>query len=174
MSYREYSYVGPELFLDLAMKNPSTGCAIQTFDQLIHWLKAQSPDRLSDESVVATFVLSTGMKLRLAPRRSEHIACARGEPVLSAGEMTFSERGELVEVSNQSTGFCPEPASWRVLEQALDTIPIRHPGKFTTKIIFRRCPSCLQRNIVKDDWLFCELCGSELPETWNFGRCGTS
>lgn len=174
MSNQEYSYVGTKHIRDLAVKNPSLGVAIQTSEHLLHWLKAQSADKLRDGSVVATFVLSTQRTLRLAPRRSKHIACAQGESVLSAGEMTFSDLGELTEVSNQSTGFCPEPESWQVLEEALDAIPIKHPGEFTTKIIFRRCPTCLQRNIVKDDWFFCELCSSELPETWNFEEQGSA
>ena len=37
-----------------------------------------------------------------------------------------------------------------------------------THIAFRRCPDCRERNLVKDSWLVCQLCGSDLPEEWNF------
>ena len=51
---------------------------------------------------------------RLADRHSEHVACAGGGPVLSAGEMFFlleDSRAAVVEVSNQSTGYWPETSS---------------------------------------------------------------
>ena len=57
-----------------------------------------------------TFVVDLEGVLRLAPRRSEHVACAGGRPVLSAGEVSF-ERGpdgwEVTSATNQSTGYCP-------------------------------------------------------------------
>jgi hypothetical protein len=61
-----------------------------------------------------TFVIDLGGALRLAPRRGEHVACADGAPVLSAGEITFlrdQDRWTVSEVSNPSTGCCPDPAS---------------------------------------------------------------
>jgi transcription initiation factor TFIIIB Brf1 subunit/transcription initiation factor TFIIB len=33
---------------------------------------------------------------------------------------------------------------------------------------FRRCPACGERNIVKDDWFVCGVCGADLPTVWNF------
>ena len=62
------------------------------------------------------FVIDLTGTLRLAPRRSEHVACAGGGPVLSAGEIVFRrERGgwTVGEVSNQSTGYCPDVAGRR-------------------------------------------------------------
>ncbi len=32
----------------------------------------------------------------------------------------------------------------------------------------RRCLACGQRNIVKDDWFVCGVCGKDLPAAWNF------
>lgn len=75
----------------------------------------------------------------------------------------------MAEVSNQSTGFCPEPESWPAVAAALDRIGVRHPGRFTTEVVFRRCEKCGERNVVKDDWFACGLCGAELPMGWNFG-----
>ena len=88
--------------------------------------------------------------------------------MLSAGEMTFDRAGEVVEVSNQSTGFCPEPESWHLIAVALDAASVPHPGELTMYVVFRRCPKCNERTIVKDGWFACELCGADLPTAWNF------
>jgi len=40
------------------------------------------------------------------------------------------------------------------------------------EIIFRRCPACGERNIVKDDSFTCGSCGADLPADWNF-ECPT-
>ena len=75
---------------------------------------------------------------------------------------------EVVEVSNQSTGYCPEPESWPAVAETLDQIGIAHPGRFKNEIIFRLCPLCGQRNIVNGSWFVCDVCGSDLPAAWNF------
>jgi hypothetical protein len=77
--------------------------------------------------------------------------------------------GKLLVVSNQSTGYCPEPESWPAVEAALNAIGVDHSGRFDPAIIFRLC-SCGQRNIVKDDNYVCPVCGSGLPRYWNFGE----
>jgi hypothetical protein len=71
-------------------------------------------------------------------------------------------------VSNQSTGYCPEPASWPAVARALDAAGIAHPGRFTVAVIFRRCDACGERNLVKDDWFECAICGAPLASEWNF------
>jgi hypothetical protein len=75
---------------------------------------------------------------------------------------------DLAEATNQSTGFCPEPESWPAVAAALDRIGIPHPGRFTQEVVFRRCPACGQRNIVKEAWFACDVCGANLPLVWNF------
>ncbi len=67
---------------------------------------------MKDGSFIATFIITLNEELLVAPRRSEHVACASGGPVLSAGEITFDDNLVVIEVTNQSTGFCPEPESW--------------------------------------------------------------
>jgi hypothetical protein len=47
-------------------------------------------------------------------------------------------------------------------------IGIAHPGRFTTEVVFRRCEKCRERNVVKDGWFRCGVCGAELPGEWNF------
>ena len=125
----------------------------------------------SGESLTVTFVVGTDGILRIADRRSEHVACAKGEDVLSAGEMTFGGVGDglsVERVTNQSTGYCPEPESWAAVSGSLDGIPVEHPDSFDPVSVFRRCPSCSQINIVKDEWFVCGVCQSTLPASWNF------
>ena len=91
---------------------------------------------------------------------------------MSAGEMFLGRSGtvwRVAEVSNQSTGFCPEPESWPAVAVALDRAGIAHLGGFTLAVAFRRCPSCGERNVVKDGWFACGVCGADLPADWNFG-----
>ncbi|SNT28619.1 hypothetical protein SAMN05421812_104249 [Asanoa hainanensis] len=107
----------------------------------------------------------------MAPRQSEHVACAAGQDVLAAGEITFGENsdGYFVEaVSNQSTGYCPDPDCWPAVAEALDRLDLPHPGGFTAPLTFRRCPACGERNIVRDADFTCALCAADLPAAWNF------
>jgi hypothetical protein len=120
-----------------------------------------------------TFVVDDRGVLRVADRRSEHVACAAGRDVLSAGELAAVRTQDgvrVVEVSNQSTGYCPEPESWSAVASALDAAGIVHPGRFTYEAIFRRCQECGERNLVKDGCFECAICGGKLPDAWNFGR----
>ena len=105
------------------------------------WLTAHHRSA-SGGLIAATFVIDTDGRLRLADRRSEHVACAVGGPVLSAGEIFFSDEGDaatIEEVTNLSTGYCPEPESWSVVGDALDRLGVVHSGRFTTEVIFRLC-----------------------------------
>lgn len=68
--------------------------------------------------------------------------------------MTFVVAGKRVEVatvSNQSTGFCPQPQSWNAVARALDGAGLPRPDDFTTSFEFRRCDRCGAVNLVKDD-----------------------
>lgn len=168
MNRREYFYVGPDAIREAAIKQP-TGTRILTTADLRSWLATADIDRLPDGTVMATFTISLNYELFLAPRRSEHVACAAGGPVLSAGEVAYDESLRVTEITNQSTGFCPEPESWSSVETALNRIGLDHPDTFTTEIIYRLCPACHQRNAVKDAWYYCAVCDAKLPEQWNFG-----
>ena len=167
MSPRKYQYVGPKDIRDIALSQPP-GIPIRSVDDLATWLARNPTEQNPDSNWVATFTVSEDETLCLAPRRSEHVACAAGGPVLSAGEITIDAEYSVVEISNQSTGFCPEPHSWSVVESVLNQLGINHPGQFTNAVVFRLCLKCNQRNIVKDSWYYCELCDAKLSETWNF------
>jgi hypothetical protein len=165
-----YNYVGPDSIRVKSVGRPA-GRAIASSKDLFRWIAETNPSRAQDGRTAATFVIDPEGCLRLADRRSEHVVCSGGDAVRSAGEMFFRVASEgigLEEVSNHSTGFCPEPESWREVEAALDRLAIDHPGQFTTLVVFRRCPTCGERSIVKDDWFECQLCGGELPREWNF------
>jgi hypothetical protein len=85
--------------------------------------------------------------------------------------MTFVPAGSgwrVVEATNQSTGYCPDPDSWPAVARALDRLGVPHPGDFTSKVIFRRCPACGARDIVRDSDFTCALCDTTLPAHWNF------
>jgi len=167
-----YRYVGPPGFARQASPN-SPRCRVALHGEegkaLAEWI-AKNAER--DGTLIATFVVLPG-GVWVADRRSEHVACARGASVLSAGEMTFAldrRRGsiEVVHVTNQSTGYCPQPESWPAVASALDAAGIAHPGAFDLALIFRRCTKCDTTNIVKEDVYECFVCGAPLPREWNY------
>jgi hypothetical protein len=145
---RRYRYVGPKDLLTLV--TASRGDAID-----------------ATRTGTFTFVVTNDGVLRVAPRHAEHVVCAGGDEVLSAGEIRV-ERGRVVSISNQSTGYCPEPESWPCVAAALDRAGIAHTGGFTDVMSFRKCVDCGQRNIVKDGDFACAVCGAPLPSRWNF------
>ncbi|WP_406729680.1 hypothetical protein WJ438_13775 [Streptomyces sp. GD-15H] len=163
---RSYRYVGP-VDLKAAVRPGSGGCRIGSAADFDSWVAERPAAELVEPF---TFVVGTDGVLRLAPRRSEHVACAGGGPVLSAGEISFTrEAGRWVvgDVSNHSTGYCPDVSSWSAVAQALDRAGLGRPSGFTHEVMFRRCPGCQEHNIVREDDFFCVFCGSDLPEVWN-------
>jgi hypothetical protein len=117
-----------------------------------------------------TYVVDATGVLRLAPRRSEHVACAGGEAVLGAGEITFREesgRWTVDEVTNQSTGYCPDVSSWPAVAAALDRVGVPRPPGFTYEVVFRRCPGCREVSIVREEDFVCVFCDEVLPSEWN-------
>ena len=169
--WKLYPYVGPA---HLAKHAGSDAVRFRVNDlaEFAAWAVGQSGLETDGTLTVTFVVLPDG--LWVADRHSEHVACARGAPVHSAGEMTFAvdrrQRSvEVAYVTNQSTGYCPEPESWPAVAEALDAADIDHPGAFSVEMIFRRCPECDSTNIVKDGWFQCAVCGSDLPKEWNYG-----
>jgi hypothetical protein len=166
-AFRRYRYVGPE-HLKRLVSSPSK--SIITPDELQDVLKSLSIGPGTEERT-ATYIIDLQGVLRLAHRRSEHVSCAGGADVLSAGEISFdcTQEKTVVEwVTNQSTGYCPEPESWSVVEQALRRLNVVTPDEFSLAVVFRRCEECGQINIVKDAYFECDVCSSQLPRKWNF------
>jgi hypothetical protein len=163
-----YRYVGPAGLAERASPGPDV-ITVTSAQALTRWLASRPAEELGEPF---TFVVGLGGQLRLGPRRSEHVDCAAGQPVLAAGEVLFTREGArwlVSEISNQSTGYCPDPASWPAVASALDRIGLAHPGDFTHKFVFRRCPACGQLKIVRDGSFACAVCDGALPERWNIG-----
>ncbi|MFI0411347.1 hypothetical protein [Actinomadura sp. 3N508] len=108
-----------------------------------------------------TYVVGLDGMLRVAPRRSEHVACAGGRNVLAAGEISFEGRS-VTEVSNQSTGYCPGAESWPAVADALDRAGLERPDGFTALFVFRHCAGCRELNVVKDEHYVCVFCDADL------------
>lgn len=164
-----YQYVGPHE-LQRLVDRPSDRTLVLQPDDVRTWFSTTQQEVTRDQSVTATFIIDTMHQLWIADRHSEHVVCAAGQPVLAAGEITFiiqREHLSVSEITNQSTGYCPEPACWATVAATLDALSLDHPAAFTTTFIFRRCEQCGTINIVKEDIFECGVCGTALSCDWN-------
>jgi hypothetical protein len=170
-----YRYVGPKPIAERASR-ASMGVRIDTPDDVWRWLQ-QTKQELQRGSVTVTFVVDEAGALRIADRRSEHVACAGGRPVRAAGELTLmvaSGNVRVTGVTNQSTGYCPEPESWPAVRAALERAGLEAPEGFSQEFVFRRCPGCGAINIIKERILECSVCSASLPAAWNLAPDGTA
>ncbi|MCA9625604.1 MAG: hypothetical protein KC731_41565 [Myxococcales bacterium] len=165
---RLYDYVGPHHLVDLATSpiprhEPTANTA------LVAWLREQYGNV---EAITLTYVVTDQGRLRVSDRHTEHVACAQGSRVRAAGELELSIEGSeasVVGVTNQSTGYCPEPSCFPEVQRALLEAGLEPPDSFSHAFTFRRCPGCGGITIVKDDDFECPACGEALPREWNFG-----
>jgi hypothetical protein len=163
-----YRYVGSR---GIAERAGSTvrGTPLAAPDDLVQWITA-SEALLPSNEVTVTFVVDEEGRLLIADRHSEHVACAGGRPVRAAGEMCFVLEGagaRVVRVSNQSTGYCPEPESWAEVVVALRGAGLEPPEGFEPRCEFRRCVKCGALNLVKCGVFECGVCAAELPGEYN-------
>jgi hypothetical protein len=164
-----YHYIGPKRIAERVGLSLS-GTPIRSARDVLSWAKASGQQPDANGHVIATFVVDASGTLTVADRRSEHVLCAGGVPVRSAGEVTFAiqaDRVAVVAVSNQSTGYCPEPESWPAVAQALSAAGLPAPTGFTFACVFRLCPSCGNKSLIKDGVFECGVCGQELPALYN-------
>lgn len=164
---RLYHYVGPKEIAE-RVRAEQRGFAIRSPEDVRTWVR-DSGQELSDGAVTATFVVDAAGLFLLADRHSEHVACAAGDPVRSAGEITLWIGAviDVESVSNQSTGYCPEPESWKAVSDALTSAGLVSADQFDTACAFRRCMACREVTLVKDAHFECGLCGGELPAFYN-------
>lgn len=161
---RSYQYVGPA---ELAAQ---AHAAIERLQpkcpgDIRKWLLSRGRSTLE-----VTYIVDITGALWLSDRRTEHVACASGGPVLGAGELALTlEDGEVAvsAVTNQSTGYCPEPGCWLAVRAAITRVGLRAPTAFTHAFDFRRCEACGTINLVKEEYYECGNCGAELPSVWN-------
>src|SRR5262245_32836897 len=84
-----YRYIGP---WDLARVLPEAPERVRVAcaGDIRRWVASQQgTSARSASQIVTTFIVDTEGQLWVADRHSEHVQCARGQDVLSAGEMTF-------------------------------------------------------------------------------------
>lgn len=162
-----YRYIGPAHLR--AQVSPGGEAPLTTAAELGAWLR-EHPDAWREP---VTFVVDAAGRLRLAPRRSEHVVCAGGEPVRAAGELQLARgrggRPQVAWASNQSTGYGPEPASFAALREAVERLDMEIPDGYEPAFDFRRCEACHQLALIKDDDWSCAACGEALPRAWNLG-----
>ena len=167
VAMRSFEYVGPAE-IKARSAHDAPGVPIVSKGSVVAWLRSTRSNGTYDDGW-ATYVVDLAGRLLVAPRRTEHVACAFGNRVLAAGEIRFSSDGAVTEVTNNSTGFCPAEDCWPAVQSALQAAALDSPPAFTFVARFRRCTKCGERNLVKDDWFQCAMCDADLPSEWNFG-----
>ncbi|WP_327268120.1 hypothetical protein OG233_07465 [Streptomyces sp. NBC_01218] len=168
---RSYRYVGPPGPLT-TVRPGSAGCRIASSTAFGRWVALRPAPELCEPF---TYAVAGDGVLLLAPRRSEHVACAGGGAVLGAGEIGFARDagGWMVDgVSNLSTGYCPDTSSWTAVARAVDRTGLARPDGFTHEVVFRRCPGCQEHSVVREDHFFCVFCDGALPPEWNVDPAG--
>ena len=167
---KKYRYVGPKEIEKYGQSDIVRIC-LESSDSVLSWIQQTGQQEDMNGEITATYIVDTTGKIWITDRHYEHVACARGVQVLSAGEISFSFESNSVEVSylsNQSTGYCPEPDSWTAVQNALTSTSLPFPNRWSKEFHFRRCSSCLSINVVKDDVYICAVCNSDLDLKWNF------
>ena len=76
-----YTYQGPRELLKL--DTPEDLTLIRKKEDVLVWMQNRT-------DAIATFILNLEGQLWIATRNAEHVACARGKNVLSAGEIVFA------------------------------------------------------------------------------------
>ena len=168
---RSYSYVGPEEII-AKMDTQFEGYKIYTSKDIQKWIVSTKQVN-TNQRIIATFIINEQEELVISDRHSEHVFCAGGKKVLSAGEITFCFDDKEIyvsEISNQSTGYCPKPNSWQVVEIVLDTLNIEYPPYFTSAFKFRHCEHCQSNSLIKEDIFVCAVCDTTLDLEWNFDK----
>jgi hypothetical protein len=160
-----YQYIGAKEILK-QIDLEKIGKIISSPNDIKDWIINTQQICDNNNEIIATFVIDLYENLRINDRRSEHVVCANGENVLSAGEITFEiKKNKIISISqitNQSTGYCPSIKSWNFIEKVLKKIDIEFPDFFTTAFVFRICKNCGNINLIKDSFFVCMNCEKEL------------
>lgn len=165
---RLYHYIGPKELLR-SLDNTSPRHELTGPSGLEQFAKSIGVS-FWNGSATFSYVVLPPMRLFIADRRSEHLACARGEPVLTAGEITFTKGSSGLEVSaanNLSTGYCPESSSWGALDLALRAANLSGIHGFAPSFEFRFCAECSMTCVIKNEVYECPRCLGVLPREWN-------
>ncbi len=169
--FQSYFYVGSKE-IEARVDKQYEGSKINQIKDIQQWIE-ESNQIITNEQIIATFIINEQAQLVVSDRHSEHVLCAGGRNVLSAGEITFSfSKHEIYvsDISNQSTGYCPKPTSWEIVEIVLNKLQIEHPKYFTRAFEFRYCEHCQTRNLIKEGVYECAVCNADLDIEWNFDK----
>jgi hypothetical protein len=164
-----YRYVGSRGIAERAGLTVR-GAPVCAPEDVVGWLASAAGTARTGPEVTVTYVVDEAGRLLIADRHSEHVACAGGRSVRAAGEMSFTFEGARVtvaRVSNQSTGYCPEPESWAEVVSALRAAGLAPPEGFDPRCEFRRCVKCGALNLVKGGAFECGVCAADLPGEYN-------
>lgn len=171
---KQYNYVGPPE-IRARLNSVRISPLVETHQALLDQVEQFTAEFNDGPYLTVTFIINTEGHLHICDRHQEHVACALGRPVLSAGEITFALQHAdyyIERITNQSTGYCPEPASWQAVDSALRRLEIHYPDFFEPAYDFRRCPRCAQINLIKDNYYICSVCETDLPAFWNCDQKG--
>lgn len=160
-----YKYVGSKEILRCIKPN-AKGYKINSSLDIQEWIIQTEQTLDENNEIIATFIIDTTHNLKINDRHLEHVACAEGNPVLSAGEIIFEINNgkvtKITHITNQSTGYCPQINSWKEVDKALKKLDLPFPPFFTQEFIFRICEKCDNINIIKDNFFVCNICESNL------------
>lgn len=163
-----YHYVGPEHLKQLINSDPER-VAVRSPQDVRTWMQLTGQTVARSRAVTATYIVDRNGSLYIGDRHMEHVACALGQPVLAAGEITFALHGvtEVTAVTNQSTGYCPEPSSWPHVARSLQGAGLNAPAHFSHAFQFRICERCDSINLIKEEDFQCARCEQPLSRDWN-------
>ena len=61
---------------------------------------------------------------------------------------------------------------WRFDADGMERAGFERPDGFTHQVVFRRCVSCQQVKVVREDDFVCVFCDEALPSGWNIDQEG--
>ena len=162
---KEYEYVGPaEIYKRI--NEEFKGIVVHSSEEILNWIISNNEKSKNIDLIICTFIINLLGELVIADRHSEHVHCANGENVKSAGEIGFyitQDKIQIEFVTNQSTGYCPASESWQEVENSLRKIDdLNIPEGFDPEFVFSYCPNCQTRQIVKEEFYFCPNCENPL------------
>ena len=167
-----YEYIGPSDILK-RIKPQYKGATVTSIQDIKDWINHHQPTAKAGTILTCTFIINLDDQLVITDRHAEHVQCALGNLVKSAGEINFyiakRNKIQIDSITNQSTGYCPHATSWKSVKIALEKVfDTNIPDGFDPEFIFSYCSQCQTRQIVKDEFYFCPTCHGTLLDEYAF------
>ncbi len=159
---KAYPYIGPPERRELGDLPCARQCVVNARN-ILDWIGQTHPKQHITHTITATFIVDIAGYLWIADRHYEHVACAQGQSVLSAGEITFAQEDglEITALSNQSTGYCPHVKTWPAVARALSRAQLTFPATWTLACTFARCTQCHTLHLIKHESWICAVCNAD-------------